>query len=41
MRSPSPFNLSRYFSALSLVLIALAGGVLVHFYEQFSVAQLM
>ena len=41
MRSPSPFNLSRYFSALSLVLIALAGGVLVYFYEQFSVAQLM
>ncbi|WP_342132052.1 putative bifunctional diguanylate cyclase/phosphodiesterase [Hydrogenophaga sp. OTU3427] len=37
----SNFNLSRYFSTVSLVLIVLAGGLLVYFYERYSVAQLL
>jgi len=35
------FNLSRYFSTLSLALILLAGGVLGYFYHALSVAQLV
>ncbi|MBI5923898.1 MAG: EAL domain-containing protein [Betaproteobacteria bacterium] len=35
------FNLSRYFSTLSLVMIVLAGGLLGYFYNRLSVAQLV
>jgi diguanylate cyclase (GGDEF)-like protein len=40
-KHPSMFNLSRYFSLLSLVLIVLAGLVLGYFYYRLSLAQLM